>query len=271
MREFLKYTLWGVVTLVCTFANAQPLPEPTRDVTATAVPYEPLREADAAFQWTLERIIDTREKQNVALNWPQNSLRELVYKAVLTGQVPAYKNNEFTETYADTTIPSLGRYCHIVYTLCPDAVDPEDLCEQTICEEPDLEKMTKWRIVEEWIFDSEQSRMIPRIVGMALMYKPIAAGVELPETPLFWVKYDDLRPQLAQNKMLNVHNERANVSFDHFFQARLFSSYVTKYPNAFDLPISQMEEFADNSLAALYQSEQIRLKLMETEHDLWEY
>ncbi|MDL5048930.1 hypothetical protein QQ054_23235 [Oscillatoria amoena NRMC-F 0135] len=56
-----------------------------------------------------------------------------------------------------------------------------------------------------------------------------------------------------------------------FFQGRLFSSYVTKYPNAFDLPISQMEEFADNSLAALYQSEQIRLKLMETEHDLWEY
>jgi gliding motility associated protien GldN len=269
MPEFIKKNLWGLLLLVCPFVSAQPLPDPTRDMTAVPVAYEPLREADAAFQWTLERIIDTREKQNLALNWPQNNLRTLVYQAVLTGQVPAYKNNEFKDIYADTTLMRLGEYCHYINIPCAD--NPDDVCDSFVCEPVELERMVKWKIVEEWIFDKEQSRMIPRIVGLALMYRPIAAGIELPETPLFWVKYDDLRPQLAQNRILNAHNERASVSFDHFFQARLFSSYVTKYPNPHDYQISEMEEFADNPVAALYESEKTRLKLFETEHDLWEY
>ncbi len=268
MPKFIKNQLWVLLLPLCFVANAQ-FNTPPRDMTATPVAFEPLRQADIAFQWTVERIIDTREKQNLALNWPQNPLRNIMYNSVLTGQVPAYRNNQFTEAIPDTAIVHIGEYCYNVEIPCSD--DYESVCDTFICDPLDIEKAVKWKVVEQWYFDSEQSRMIPRIIGLALMYRPIVGGLELPETPVFWVKYDDLRPALAQNQILNPHNEAASISFDHFFNARLFSSYIVKYPNVYDLPIGAMEEFADNNTAALLQAEKMKQKLFETEHDLWEF
>lgn len=269
MPKINKKNLWVLGVLLCLFTNAQVFTNPPKDMTAKPVAYEPLRAADVAFQWTVERIIDTRERQNLALNWPKNPLRNVLCQAVLTGQVPAYRNNEFSEVIPDTAIAGIGEYCHLEQYVCGD--DEFTLCDTMICDPLDLEKLYKWKIVEQWYFDSKQSRMVPRIIGLALMYRPIVAGLELPETTVFWVKYEDLRPTLAQNLVINPANQASSVSMDHFFQARLFSSYIIKYPNVHDLSIGDMEEYADNNTAALLHAERMKQKLMETEHDLWEF
>lgn len=271
MPKFILKNLWVLMLLVCPLAKAQPFNNPPQDLTAAPVALEPLREADIAFQWTVERVIDTREKQNLALNWPKNSLRNVLMRAILEGEVTAYTNDSFSTTMADTTLATRGEYCRIIQVICPGSDDPTDLCDQYVCDPPDYEKMVKWRVIEQWYFDKEQSRMIPRIIGMALLYRPVVAGLELPETPLFWVKYDEARTVLAKNKILNPRNEQASISYDHFFQARQFSSYITKYPNVHDLRINEMEEYADNNMAALLQAEKMKQRLFETEHDLWEF
>jgi gliding motility associated protien GldN len=263
--------LWVLMAMVCTFATAQPLNSPPQDLTTTPVELEPLRQADIAFQWTIERIIDTREKQNLALNWPKNSLKNILFKAILNGEITAYENDSFTTTIADTSLAKKGEYCYLQTVVCEGSDDASDLCEVLVCDPLDYDKLVKWKVIEQWYFDKEQSRMIPRIIGLALMYRPIVAGLELPETPLFWVKYDDARPALAQNKILNPKNEQASMSYDHFFNGRYFSSYIIKYPNVHDYYIGEMEEFADNNTAALLQAEETKKKLFEMEHDQWEY
>jgi hypothetical protein len=38
-------------------------------------PYAPLREADVVFEKRITRVIDTREKKNMVMNWPGNVIR----------------------------------------------------------------------------------------------------------------------------------------------------------------------------------------------------
>lgn len=263
--------LWVLMALVCSFATAQPFNNPPQDNTASPVELEPLRQSDIAFQWTVERIIDSREKQNLSLNWPKNSLKNVLFSAILRGELTAYENDSFATTISPSVLAEKGEYCHIIEVICPEFNDPSILCDSTVCEPLDYDKLVKWKVIEQWYFDKEQGRMIPRIIGMALLYRPIVAGLELPETPLFWVKYDDARPALAKNKILNPKNEQASMSYDHFFNGRYFSSYIIKYPNVHDYYIGEMEEFADNNTAALLHSEEAKKKLFEMEHDQWEY
>lgn len=270
--KLLKKLLWVIILPLSVPALSQPRLDNTVqlvDTDAQPVAHEPLREADIAFQWTVERVIDTREKQNLALNWPQNPLINLMVKSALEANLPAYTTSECAEHYSDSELVARGSYCHVIQVPCWD--DPDELCDSFICEPLDLSKVVKWRVIEEWVFDKEQGRMIPRIVSIAPLFRPVVAGLELEAIPLFWIKYDEARNILAQNKVFEGHNEAGMVSYDHFFQARLFSSYITKYPNAFDLQIGQMEEFAENNMAALYEAERIKQKLFETEHDQWEY
>ena len=44
-----------------------------------AIPYPSLREADVAYQKRIERIVDTREKQNLCLTWPRNHMGKIIF------------------------------------------------------------------------------------------------------------------------------------------------------------------------------------------------
>ena len=61
------------------------------------------------------------------------------------------------------------------------------------------------------------------------------------------------------------------MSFDHWFQMRQFSSYIVKESNMYDLDISMLEEFRDDGVEALLESDRIKNELFILEHDLWEY
>jgi hypothetical protein len=61
------------------------------------------------------------------------------------------------------------------------------------------------------------------------------------------------------------------MSFDHWFQMRQFSSYIVKESNMYDLDIAGLEEFRDDGVEALLESDRIKNELFILEHDLWEY
>ena len=236
------------------------------------VPYPHLREADVAYQKRIERIIDSREKQNVVLNWPRNHFGTLIYKNVLEGNLPAYRNDSLFSIYTSEEVQERGvvkEPTQIVDPNNPD--DPYALIDTTITTPFDPVKIIKWRIMEDWIFDKKHSTMIVRIIAIAPMYKPNIGGVELPEQPLFWIKYDEARKILVNQELFNRNNDASRISLDHFFQKRMFSSYVIKKSNEFDYALSDYDEFKDNGLALLQESEKIKNELFIMEHDLWEY
>jgi len=231
--------------------------------------YPDLREADVAWMTRYERIIDTRQKMNMLLRYPKLSAFDLMLKlALMEGGPSIYSDREFKKEMSNDELKNLLEYT--VYVDVPDGYGGTKSI--AVKEVIPKEKLVKIQVMEDWIFDKKHSKMYPRIVALAIVYKPVLAegSIELPDQPLFWIKYSDARPYFINAEVFN-RNMASRISMDHFFQARMFDSQIIKEPNVYDNPIKCYPEYEDNGLGALLKSEEIKNDLFVMEHDLWEY
>jgi hypothetical protein len=121
--------------------------------------------------------------------------------------------------------------------------------------------------------------MYVRIVSIAPRYNVRIKGVDLGEQDLCVLKYHakdgsgeaDLRHLLVNYEIFNRQNDAARLTFDDWFENRLFTSYIVKEANQQDMYIKEYDAFKDNGVAALLEGERIKQELFEKEHDYWEY
>jgi len=238
-----------------------------------AVPYRYIREANVKWSKRVHRVIDVREKQNKVMHWPRNPFYRIIWDAAMNGEVAAYANDSLTSIKTPEDIQKEISIESTVMVPNPDNPnDPYDLVPLVVQETYEPRKIVKYRIMEDWIFDYNYSDFRARIIAIAPLIKPLTeSGIELGEVPLYWLKMEDLRDKLSQEEVFNTKNDAARMSFDHFFQMRQFSSYVVKESNMYDLDIAMFDEFRDNGVEALLESDKIKNDLFILEHDLWEY
>jgi gliding motility associated protien GldN len=239
------------------------------------VPYPVLIERDVMFSRRIYRVIDTREKMNMVMNWPRNPLYRILWDAVMKGYggapIVAYKNDSLTSVITGEEIiknssSELNTQVNI------DPTDPtSELVDTVIRNELRPSDIKRYLLMEDWIFDKQTSQFFIRIIAIAPLFSLQVAGQTLAEQPLFWVKWVDFRQVLVNQEVFNRHNDAMRFSYDDFFEQRVFSSYITQEPNVFDYRIIDFEEFTADKFSALLQSEKIKNKLFEWEHDLWEW
>jgi gliding motility associated protien GldN len=244
------------------------------------VPWPYLREADVFWAKRITRVIDVREKQNQCMQWPKNPLSLVLYNAVRDGKLIPYVDDSLRSVM--TVEEFLGRGSDTDYVETPyDENDPTLTRTDTVYTpfRPE-EKIKKYRVLEDWIFDKKESRMYVRIIAIAPLFNPKVADIELGEQDLCVLKYhrspddadrNDIRDITVNMEVFNRQNDAARVTFDDWFEQRLFSSYITKEANQYDNRIKDFEDFRDNKVAAMLESERIKYDLFEKEHDLWEY
>lgn len=236
------------------------------------IPYPYLREADVAYSKRIWRIIDVRQKANKILAWPRKSFSSVIYQNVMNGNITPYRNDSLISFYTPEEISEIGvtkEDLQVQDMSMPD--DPFALVDTTIITPFDPEKVVKWKIMEDWIFDKKHSVFFARIIAIAPLYKPRIGGVELPEASMYWLKWNDCRPILVNTELFNRKNDAARISIDHFFEKRMFASYIVKQSNEFDYEIKDFPDWKDDSYRALWEAEKIKNDLFIMEHDLWEY
>jgi len=238
------------------------------------VPYPYLREGDVKFRRRIWRVVDLRQKMNRDLTWPGNPLTRIIYDMALTGKIRPYKDDSLRSWHTPEDVKKVGSY--EVITQIQDWRYPGDefaVKDTQYWVNPDYDKIQKFMVMEDWIFDYKHSVFKPRIIAMAPMLKfKTSSGQDLGEYPMFWLKMDDLRPTFAKTEVFNRYNDAMRVTVDDFFNnLRLFDSYIVKHSNQFDRYISDMPEFKDDGIAALLESDRIKNDLFVFEHDLWEY
>ena len=90
----------------------------------------------------------------------------------------------------------------------------------------------------------------------------------LREAITFWIPFDALRPYLAMQYVIPSQHETKRVTFDDFFQKRLYSSYIVGEGNMYNrfIPEYSMQEGDIKKEQARIENE-----LLTFEQDLWEY
>jgi len=234
-----------------------------------AIKYPVVREADVMYSKRVERIMDTREKQNLLCQYHKNPLYQLIFDAAERGELTAYKSDSFNTVWRADTVVKMFGIEEIIQV--PDRDFPGEWKDSIIYTPYPLETIYRWKIVEEWIIDKQTGEMVPRIVGIAPMMNLTVQGQDLGEYEGFYIKWNQARSLLVNEEAFNRHNDATAFTYYDFFEQQLYSAEVTKVPNVFDLEFSEYPELMDNPLAQLLESQKAKEKRMNYESDLWQY
>jgi gliding motility associated protien GldN len=246
--------------------------------------YEHIREDDAVYRQRLWREIDTHEKMNLPFvykadddNGNQRFLN-IILNAIKSGEVTAFDatvDDRFTTPMPITRIAEILVGKPGVIQVPDWKNDPDGskglMKDSTVVPEYNPDKVEKFWIKEDVVFDKESSRMYVRILGIApVMTIQNSDGSFRDVSPIFWVYYPDLRPLLAKFEAYNGKNYGARMSWEELFESRMFASRIIKstVENPFDLPI---KAYINDPILRLLEGDNIKEKIFNYEQDLWSY
>ncbi|PWU04057.1 MAG: hypothetical protein C5B52_02160 [Bacteroidetes bacterium] len=247
--------------------------------------YEHIREDDAVYREKVWREIDIREKMNLPFRYKADEdngnqrFIAILLNTVKSGEVTAFDASVDDRFTTPMTLEAIGDKlsgkCDT--TLVPDLAKDPTLAkgimkDSVICEEFNMDDITKFRVKEEWVFDKESSRMYVRILGIAPVktYMDKVTGKEIGSAPIFWVYYPDMRPTLAKYEVYNAKNFGARMSWEELFESRYFSSYIVK--STLENPYNMyVKEYIKDPILRLLESDNVKEKIFNYEQDLWSY
>lgn len=262
----------------------------------TPLAYDYIREDDAIFREKIWRIIDIREKINTPFGYSAdedngnqrfinillNAINPKYPRSPGESAVMAFSDDRFSEPKPFDEIAQLltGKP---TLTQVPDfAKDPDGskgiMKDSVIANDFNPDKIFKFKIKEEVVFDKEASRLYTRILGIAPILSKTdrdpVTNVEVERegggVELFWVYYPDMRRILVKYEAYNAKNLSARRSWEQVFEDRYFSSYIVK--TTMNNPKNkELSGYINDPLFRLLEGEKIKEKIFNYEQDLWAY
>ena len=144
----------------------------------------------------------------------------------------------------------------------------------------------KYLVQEMVFFDRHTSRMHRSILAIAPLRADMIKTTFDPEEELTneekcqkiqqaltesftcWIPFLALRPYLVMQYAIPIQNETKRVTFDEFFQKRLFTSYLLGEDNMYNRMIT---EYASDAETIRKEQDRIENEMLNFEQDLWEY
>lgn len=244
----------------------------------TPLPYEHLRWDDALFSEKVWRELDLREKMNQTFRYEAEDdngsqmFVNILLDALKKDSVVAFADDRFTTPLklSDIEAKTQGGEPDTTAVVDPNNPGGPPLKYVVTRESFNPKTITKLRMKEEWVFDRESSRMVCRIIGIAPVLER-QRGKTTQSEVLFWVYYPDLRKTLARYEVYNPKNlGYGRMTWEELFEARMFSSYVTK--STLDNPGNKtIRQMIKDPILALLEGENVKERIFNYEQDLWSY
>ena len=238
-----------------------------KDVDSTEmVPFADVREEDVFYAKRIWREIDLRDTVNSVLKSPKGRFIDVLVNSIKAEELTAYSPIDSVLNEDDAFHTPMSADSAAKAALGTSEISNNQTgTVTTVVNDFNPESFLKFRIKEDWIFDTKRSIFEPRIVGIApLKYNELSKTWQ----PVFWVSYDELRPIIAHKRLINTNNDASNLSFDDFFIRRLFASYIIKESNPGD---NKIRDIISDPKERLYESERIKKSVLDYEQGLWEY
>lgn len=226
---------------------------------------------DVDWRRDIYRSLNLEVEDNATLYYPVEPIGEkvnlftLLFRLVLSGDITAYKynldgNESFTEENKMEPKTMLENY--LIYY-------EENNGELVVgnSDVPSAEVMSYY-IKESHYYDQRKGTYGKHITAICpVLHRAGDFSAEVTKYPMFWVNYNDIKPYLAQNRvMASSLNNVAQTTFDDFFAKGLYKGDIYKTINAKNLAISQ---YCKDSTEIKKEQEKIEQQLKDFENNLW--
>lgn len=239
--------------------------------------YEQKKPHDADLAWMREiyRQLDLTKEENAALYFPedvidgQENLFRLMLRLVINGEIPAYEyldgREVFTDQYKIKVRDMLDRF-GIYYTEGKGSTEKNP---KFVVEEADVPttQVLNYYIIEKWEFDRRSNQMKMRVEAICPVLNRSSDFGGDARYPMFWVKFDALRPYLAQQYVfISDDNNLPQYSLDDYFNMEMYKGDIYKTKNLRNLSMVQMFPDPDDLKRA---QDSIDNRLRNFDNNLW--
>ena len=239
--------------------------------------YEQKEPHDADLAWMREiyRQIDLTKPDNAALYFPedvidgQENLFRLMLRLVVDGEIPAYEYLDgreiFTDKYKINVRDMLDRF-GIYYTEGKGSTEKNP---KFVIEEADVPTTQElnYYVIEKGEFDRRSNEMKMRVVASCPVLNRSSDFGGDARYPMFWVKFDALRPYLAQQYVfISDDNNLPQYSLDDYFNMEMYKGDIYKTKNLRNLSLVQMFPDPDDLKRA---QDSIDNRLRNFDKNLW--
>lgn len=204
-------------------------------------------DADLAYMREIYRQIDLQKPENTPLYFPedvidgQKNLFRLILGLVVDGQIPAYEYLDGREIFTDEYKVNVGEMLDrfgIYYTEGRGGKNAKYVIEEA---DVPTTQVLNYYIIEKWEFDRRSNQMKTRVEAICPVLNRMSDFGGDTRYPMFWVKYDQLRPHLAaQYVFLSDDNNLAQYSIDDYFNLGMYKGDIYKTRNLRNLSMNQM-------------------------------
>ncbi|MFA9390553.1 MAG: gliding motility protein GldN [Prolixibacteraceae bacterium] len=241
------------------------------------VPYPFVREADVMWSKVTWETIDLREKVNLPLYYPTDTLqgRRSLINVILDGiennQFTAFKtplqNNAFEFDPANIflnaqEVKDIGKREDVILVEFRPGVTRDSLV--SILWKP--EEIKQILVKEVWYFSRKDSKLHTEIIGLCPIREYNFNGM-MRRQKMFWIYYPDARPYFATVPVYNPGNDKPLYSFDDLFVYRYFHSFFVQESNVYNDRL--ITDYLSGREAQI-ESERIKKDIFDREQDLWE-
>jgi gliding motility associated protien GldN len=253
------------------------------------IPYPIVRQNDVMWHMYLWREIDLREKRNHALYFPTEpqgiykSLAQLIIDAIDMDNpdnedaLTVYTNEDCNIKVERSEIRNALVNTRTIPRFDPDTGEP--IGEVTIEEPLTAAQVMYYRLREVWFFDKNRGELSVRILSVEPFFEvdrdasglgDDEMGTLKTKRRLGHIRYDELRPFLAQQQYYTPQNNALRLTFDDVLTwKRYFSSYIIAEGNLQNN--REIQEYIKNPRDQRLKSEEILNQIRNFEEQLWEY
>lgn len=259
------------------------------------------------YRFRVERVVDLGEKQNAGFKSAQSDLTDFLIKSIQNESLTAYDDSlknrrpaaeilvsnqavmepafDANKSYFTNETASYGGKNYVstrndnMGHLPTDTQWWELAPSQT--EYYTKNNIVAIKIVEDVIFDKRRSRLYYDIQAIGLMAQRSGETTINPIAYIFYKDFYNLVEKTAHSKdwkerdrvvWRNRYNPAENRTFTDAFKLRLFHGVIEKVENPDDRTIQQIYERNGRSYSeAVFARWEEEMRMMEKEHNLWEY
>ena len=233
---------------------------------------------ETPWQHIVYRELDMTKDDNASLYFPiepmdgLTSLFRVIMDAVVKGELPVYEyldgREVFTEKFQVKPKDILDKYDIYYQTKPASQRGGQEILEVAESDVPSSEVLSYF-VKERWEFDQKHSRYHARVLCICpVLHRTGDFSSESVKYPMFWIKYEDLRPFLRDHLVISQGmNTAARFTMEEYFSLHQYKGDIYKEQNLRGLSLKQ--QVGDNPDTLRMVQEKLDADLRSFEDSIW--